>query len=98
MWSHGLISDSSYQMLNTACNYSQILRQMVISKTITHVCAAVHKQVFDEVSDQVILGDISRDPCLSTSTSSHASQLVCISTYSFLSFILSWFYTTPSGP
>ncbi|XLS81933.1 hypothetical protein HN51_047764 [Arachis hypogaea] len=63
-WSHGLISDSTYEMFTKVCNYSQIRRQLQ-SGTLNGVCAAVNKIVSTEVGRYVDAYDITLDVCLS---------------------------------
>ncbi|KAI9088584.1 hypothetical protein K1719_029698 [Acacia pycnantha] len=72
LWSHGLISDSTLQSLTTACNFSQITRQNLISKTLTPVCKGVYTQMLQEAGEDFPLGVVS--PCLSTI--SEVSQLL----------------------
>ncbi|KAI9088653.1 hypothetical protein K1719_029767 [Acacia pycnantha] len=64
--------DSTRQSLTTACNFSQITRQ-ILSKTLTPVCKGVATQMLQEVGEDFTPGDVS--PCLYTSTISEASQL-----------------------
>ncbi|XP_038692282.1 serine carboxypeptidase-like 45 [Tripterygium wilfordii] len=70
-WSHGLISDSSYEMFNTVCNYSQIRRQHQ-SGTLTPGCSDVNRQVSREISKFVDAYDVTLDVCLpSIASQSH---------------------------
>ncbi|XP_054824000.1 serine carboxypeptidase-like 45 [Prosopis cineraria] len=64
-WSHGLISDSTFERLNTVCNYSQIRRQ-VQSGALTPVCAGVNKLMSREIGKYVDTYDVTLDVCLST--------------------------------
>ncbi|KAK4281972.1 hypothetical protein QN277_013409 [Acacia crassicarpa] len=64
-WSHGLVSDATYNSLTTACNYSQIRRQAQ-SGTLTPVCAGVSKQISSEIGKYVDTYDVTADVCLST--------------------------------
>lgn len=48
-WSHGLISDSTYEIFTKSCNYSQIRRQYQ-SGTLSSICARVNRLVSMEVS------------------------------------------------
>lgn len=64
-WSHGLISDSTYEMFTKVCNYSQIRRQYQNGK-LTPVCAGVNKLVVSEVSRYIDTYDVTLDVCLSS--------------------------------
>ncbi|KAI8562537.1 hypothetical protein RHMOL_Rhmol03G0043500 [Rhododendron molle] len=48
-WSHGLISDDTYQLFNDVCNYSQIRRQAQ-NDALTPVCSGVFNQASGEIS------------------------------------------------
>ncbi|CAA0812854.1 Serine carboxypeptidase-like 45 [Striga hermonthica] len=65
LWSHGLISDFSYNQFTFVCNYSQIRRQAV-TKTLTPECSRVIKQVSSEISRFVDTYDVTLDVCLSS--------------------------------
>ena len=82
-WSHGLISDSTYEVFTKVCNYSQIRRQLQ-SGTLSDVCAGVNKLVSTEVSRYVDTYDVTLDVCLSSSDQqayvlNQLTQLVCAS-------------------
>ncbi|CAK7340262.1 unnamed protein product [Dovyalis caffra] len=64
-WSHGLISDYTYEIFNTVCNYSQIRRQSQ-SGSLSVPCSTVINQVSREVSKYVDTYDVTLDVCLST--------------------------------
>lgn len=64
-WSHGLISDSTYEIFTKVCNYSQIRRQHQSGK-LTPICSGVNKLVSTEVSRYVDTYDVTLDVCLSS--------------------------------
>nr|XP_043612159.1 serine carboxypeptidase-like 45 [Erigeron canadensis] len=64
LWSHGLISDATFDMLNRVCNYSTIRRQGNF-KSITPTCSHVAKQASKEIGSFVNDYDITLDVCLS---------------------------------
>ncbi|KAK0596611.1 hypothetical protein LWI29_017310 [Acer saccharum] len=64
-WSHGLISDSTYEMFTSVCNYSQIRRQ-IQNGSLNRICSQVNSQVFGEVSEFINTYDVTLDVCLST--------------------------------
>ncbi|KAG6769081.1 hypothetical protein POTOM_024697 [Populus tomentosa] len=64
-WSHGLISDDTYEIFTTVCNYSQIRRQYQ-SGSLSLPCSAVNSQVRREVSKYVDAYDVTLDVCLSS--------------------------------
>ncbi|XP_058208370.1 serine carboxypeptidase-like 45 [Rhododendron vialii] len=64
-WSHGLISDDTYQLFNDVCNYSQIRRQAQ-NDALTPVCSGVFNQASGEISKFIDGYDVTLDVCLST--------------------------------
>ncbi|KAK6244364.1 hypothetical protein QUC31_010773, partial [Theobroma cacao] len=64
-WSHGLISDTTYEALTSVCNYSQYRRERD-SGSLTPVCSAVANQVSREISSFVDIYDVTLDVCLSS--------------------------------
>ncbi|KAF8043687.1 hypothetical protein BT93_A1870 [Corymbia citriodora subsp. variegata] len=71
-WSHGLISDATYESFNTICNYSQIRRQAQ-SGTLTPVCSRVASEASREISKYIDTYDVTLDVCLSTISSQSAA-------------------------
>ncbi|KAK7336436.1 hypothetical protein VNO77_16977 [Canavalia gladiata] len=64
LWSHGLISDSTYQVLNRVCNFSTIMRQQIINGNLSGACAEVNNTVYSEVSEYIDAHDVTLDVCL----------------------------------
>ncbi|XP_071720100.1 serine carboxypeptidase-like 45 [Rutidosis leptorrhynchoides] len=64
LWSHGLISDDTYDMFNRVCNYSTIRRQSQ-SRSLTPTCSRVSNQASKEIGRFVNAYDITLDVCLS---------------------------------
>ncbi|KAL3634733.1 hypothetical protein CASFOL_021787 [Castilleja foliolosa] len=60
LWSHGLISDSTFDQLTFACNYSRIIG------TLTPDCRKVLEEVDSEISGFVDPYDVTLDICLSS--------------------------------
>ncbi|CAN6584561.1 unnamed protein product [Malus baccata var. baccata] len=67
-WSHGLISDATFENLTSVCNYSEIIRQAVIrGGPLIPACDAVANQVEREVPRHLINQyDVTLDVCLSS--------------------------------
>ncbi|KAK2981083.1 hypothetical protein RJ640_012038 [Escallonia rubra] len=65
MWSHGLISDATYDIFTSVCNYSQIRRQ-IQNGNLTPICARVINQVSSEISRFIDSYDVTLDVCLSS--------------------------------
>ncbi|XP_018812409.1 serine carboxypeptidase-like 45 isoform X1 [Juglans regia] len=63
LWSHGLISDSTYESFTSVCNFSQIRRQAA-NGSLTPVCAGVYGKVSREIGKFIDTYDISLDVCL----------------------------------
>lgn len=65
LWSHGLISDATYNQFTVTCNYSSIRRQAA-SGGLSPVCSAVIRRVSSEISRFVDTYDVTLDVCLSS--------------------------------
>ncbi|XP_058766711.1 serine carboxypeptidase-like 45 [Vicia villosa] len=63
IWSHGLISDATYESFTKICNYSQIRRQHE-NGALTPICARVNRLVSMEISRYVDSYDVTLDICL----------------------------------
>lgn len=68
LWSHGLISDATYDMFNTICNYSTIRRQAT-SRSLNPTCSRVANQASKEIGRFVNAYDVTLDVCLSNAFS-----------------------------
>ncbi|KAI3682303.1 hypothetical protein L1987_82197 [Smallanthus sonchifolius] len=64
LWSHGLISDDTYDMFNRVCNYSNIRRQDNLN-AITPACSHVANQASKEIGEFINPYDVTLDICLS---------------------------------
>lgn len=68
-WSHGLVSDSSYENFNKICNYSQIRRQFQTTGKLSPPCDRVWHQAATEISGYIDEYDVILDVCLSSLSS-----------------------------
>ncbi|CAN6584560.1 unnamed protein product [Malus baccata var. baccata] len=68
LWSHGLISDATFENLTSVCNYSEIFRQEGIrGGPLTPACDAVANQFEREVPRHLIsINDVTLNVCLSS--------------------------------
>jgi serine carboxypeptidase-like clade 2 len=84
LWSHGLISDSTYEIFTSICNYSQIRRQSA-SGSLTPDCSGVIRQASSEISKFIDTYDVTLDVCLPSlfSQSKVLNQLVRLIFFSF---------------
>ncbi|KAA8542059.1 hypothetical protein F0562_023211 [Nyssa sinensis] len=64
-WSHGLISDSTYKMFTSACNYSRYVSEYY-RDSVSTVCSRVMSQVGRETSRFVDKYDVTLDVCISS--------------------------------
>lgn len=64
-WSHGLISDSTYKMFSSACNYSRYVSEYY-RDSVSSVCSMVMSQVGKETSRFVDKYDVTLDVCISS--------------------------------
>lgn len=62
-WSHGLISDSTYKLFTSACNYSRYVSEYYRS-SLSDVCSKVYGQVRRETSRFVDTYDVTLDVCI----------------------------------
>ncbi|PON57296.1 Serine carboxypeptidase-like [Trema orientale] len=67
-WSHGLISDSTLQLANSLCNFSQYMREGLVLKgaNFSTNCYLLAKQVSQEVNNFIDEYDVIGDYCNST--------------------------------
>ncbi|XP_065853556.1 serine carboxypeptidase-like 45 [Euphorbia lathyris] len=72
-WSHGLISDSCYQLMNSVCNMSQLWRQS-LQGSLSNGCEIVDARLIAEIPDESIdYYDVTADVCVSYSASTSAT-------------------------
>lgn len=64
-WSHGLISDTTYKVFSSVCNYSRYVREYY-NGAVSPVCSSVMSQVSTETSRFVDKYDVTLDVCLSS--------------------------------
>lgn len=64
-WSHGLISDSTYQLFTSVCNYSRYVSEYYRG-SVSPVCSRVMSQVSRETSRFVDKYDVTLDVCISS--------------------------------
>ncbi|KAJ0098451.1 hypothetical protein Patl1_21142 [Pistacia atlantica] len=64
-WSHGLISDSTYEGFTSLCNFSQIFRSQSIQNVpLSPVCSKVATEYSREVTKFIDIYDVTLDVCL----------------------------------
>ncbi|GMJ04889.1 serine carboxypeptidase-like 45 [Hibiscus trionum] len=63
-WSHGLISDSTYKMFTSVCNYSRYVSEYY-RDSVSSSCSEVMSQVSREISKFVDKYDVTLDVCIS---------------------------------
>ncbi|CAK9177476.1 unnamed protein product [Ilex paraguariensis] len=64
-WSHGLISDSTYTIFTSSCNYSRYVSEYY-RDSVSPVCSRVMSQVSRETSRFVDKYDVTLDVCISS--------------------------------
>lgn len=62
-WSHGLISDSTFRMFTSVCNYSRYVREYY-RDSVSSSCSRVMSQVSQETSRFVDKYDVTLDVCI----------------------------------
>jgi len=92
-WSHGLISDSTYKLFTTGCNYSRYVSEYY-RDSISPLCSKVLRQVARETSKFVDKYDVTLDVCISSVLSQ--SKAICpqgqVSLFFFLIFLSLWMF------
>ncbi|KAG5031877.1 hypothetical protein AAZX31_06G158000 [Glycine max] len=73
-WSHGLISDSTYNMFTRVCNYSRYVSEYY-RDSVSPLCSKVMSQVSRETSKFVDKYDVTLDVCISSVLSQ--SKVIC---------------------
>uniref|UniRef100_A0A2P2J010 Uncharacterized protein n=1 Tax=Rhizophora mucronata TaxID=61149 RepID=A0A2P2J010_RHIMU len=64
-WSHGLISDSTYKMFTSACNYSRYVSEYY-RDSLSSICSLVMDQVNRETSRFIDKYDVTLDVCIAS--------------------------------
>ncbi|KAK2974201.1 hypothetical protein RJ640_021492 [Escallonia rubra] len=64
-WSHGLISDSTYKMFSSVCNYSRYVSEYY-RDSVSPVCSRIMSDVSRETSRFVDKYDVTLDVCISS--------------------------------
>lgn len=64
-WSHGLISDSTYHLFTSVCNYSRYVSEYYRG-SVSPLCSRVMSQVSRETSRFVDKYDVTLDVCISS--------------------------------
>ncbi|KAL3751966.1 hypothetical protein ACJRO7_012740 [Eucalyptus globulus] len=64
-WSHGLISDTTYKMFTSICNYSRYVREYA-EGSVSPICSRVMSQVNKETSKFVDNYDVTLDVCIAS--------------------------------
>ncbi|KAI3761453.1 hypothetical protein L1987_51869 [Smallanthus sonchifolius] len=62
-WSHGLISDSTYKLFTSACNYSRYVSEYY-RDSVSPICSKVYSEVSRETSRFVDKYDVTLDVCI----------------------------------
>ena len=65
LWSHGLISDATYELSQKICNYSQIRRQAQ-KGFLSPSCALVNSHMSSEIGKFIDKYDVTLDVCISS--------------------------------
>ncbi|MQM02835.1 hypothetical protein Taro_035605 [Colocasia esculenta] len=65
LWSHGLISDATYKIFSSACNYSRYVSEYYRG-SLSPICSRVMSQVTRETSRFVDKYDVTLDVCISS--------------------------------
>ncbi|KAF2305436.1 hypothetical protein P3X46_004746 [Hevea brasiliensis] len=62
-WSHSLISDATYELVNSVCNISQLWRES-IRGSLSAACKAVNAQLSSEIPYEIDNYDVTADVCV----------------------------------
>lgn len=64
-WSHGIISDDSYELFNFVCNKSRLLKE-AFNRNLSESCSQVNTEVSKELSIYIDRHNVLSDICLPT--------------------------------
>jgi serine carboxypeptidase-like clade II len=100
-WSHGLISDSTYRIFTSVCNYSRYVSEYYRG-SLSPVCDHVMNQVTKETSRFVDKYDVTLDVCLSSVLSQSKILSPQVSVTNLIDILLSkkycWLHLTNVEP
>ncbi|KAG5252675.1 serine carboxypeptidase [Salix suchowensis] len=68
-WSHGLISNPTYELLNAVCNTSQLWRERIGGSSLSASCSKVSDQIDAEIPGAIDPYDVTANVCLSSGAS-----------------------------
>ncbi|XP_038904507.1 serine carboxypeptidase-like 45 [Benincasa hispida] len=78
LWSHGVLSESTFELLNSVCSISQITRE-AINGEISDACLSINDLVGREMSKFINAYSINLDVCLSDQSQEDGGKVdVCI--------------------
>ncbi|KAM7270526.1 hypothetical protein ACFE04_029740 [Oxalis oulophora] len=77
LWSHGLISDSTYEGVTKICTNAQYIREWY-RKKLSPVCSRVWKKVYLEIGQSINQYDVTLDVCLSLAAALSQSKMLDI--------------------
>jgi serine carboxypeptidase-like clade 2 len=83
-WSHGLISDTTYKMFTSVCNYSRYVSEYYRG-SVSPLCSRVMSLVTRETSRFVDKYDVTLDVCISSVLSQSKVLTPQVSTSHYLS-------------
>ncbi len=61
-WSHGIISDDSYELFNFVCNKSRLLKE-AFNRNLSESCSQVNTEVSKELSTSIDRHNVLSDMC-----------------------------------
>ncbi|KAK1360031.1 Carboxypeptidase [Heracleum sosnowskyi] len=64
-WSHGVISDSTYNIVTSVCNFSRYMSEFY-RNSVSSSCSGVMGEVYKETSKFVDIYDVTLDVCISS--------------------------------
>ncbi|WCJ33314.1 serine carboxypeptidase-like 45 [Euphorbia peplus] len=73
-WSHGLISDPCYGLINSVCNMSQLWRESFISGSLSDGCKLVNDELSTQIPYEIDNYDVTADVCISDETAQLRSK------------------------
>ncbi|XP_065853531.1 serine carboxypeptidase-like 45 [Euphorbia lathyris] len=73
-WTHGLISDECYGLVNSVCNMSQLWRESFITGSLSDGCKLVNSEISAEIPYEIDNYDVTADVCLSDDSSTTAQK------------------------
>ena len=88
-WSHGLVSDPTYNLMKTGCNYSSLMRES-FTGSVSSTCEVIYSTVFMEISKYIDKYDVTLESCVSSLRMQKSKMMMGVKVSSALKLLFSF--------